>query len=75
MSGRRLGVLVRRRCLARDMPTFLEQYAACEAVVHVPEVDARYAAFKVPGRVSTFLASATRCELTTPCIHRTPHSP
>jgi hypothetical protein len=32
--------------------TLLQQYTACETIVHVPEVDARYAALKVPGHVS-----------------------
>jgi hypothetical protein len=40
------------------MHTFLEQNAASKAVIHVPEVYARYAAFKVPAAVSL---SHSRC--------------
>ena len=34
------------------MHTLLEQHTACEAIVHVPEVNTRYATLKVPARVS-----------------------
>jgi hypothetical protein len=36
------------------MHTLLEQYAARKAIVHVPEVNARYASLKVPVHVSNF---------------------
>jgi hypothetical protein len=37
----------------RAIHTLLQQHTSREAIVHVPEVDARYAALKVPVRVST----------------------
>ena len=34
------------------MHTLLQQHAACEAIIHIPEVNTRYAALKVPAHVS-----------------------
>lgn len=34
------------------MHTLFQQHAACEAIVHVPEVNTGYAALKIPARVS-----------------------
>jgi hypothetical protein len=52
MWGRRLITLAYYSSQCRAIHTLLQQNTACEAVVHVPEVDARYAALKVPVRVS-----------------------
>jgi hypothetical protein len=37
---------------AGGIRTLLQEHTACKAIVHVPEVNTRYAAFKVSARVS-----------------------
>jgi hypothetical protein len=59
----------------RAARTLLQQYTACKAIVHVPQVDTRYAALKVPVCVSNSPCLHLMRTLTAPCTHQRPHSP